>query len=133
MNQKTFEEAMGIPPYNPHLFIKYNKDGSNGQGTYDWGMVRGNDMPTLTLIGAVQRVQSDVFFKAIAECPEPALVIVWDVGSEEFLTFIHPSIPLDPIVGMLAIISNLLVASKLMTTKVGTSGLLGPDGRPMQR
>ena len=119
----TFEELMESNP--PRLVVQFSRNPA-GEETFTWGMV--GNLQKMSLIGNVASAQHDLLAETyIAECPLPALVIV---GGEPSHLFVDPDIPIDPLVGMLEVIKTYLV-SALLASKL--SGLVGPDGRPIQR
>lgn len=113
----------------PRLVVMFRRLGPN-QEQFQWGMV--GQMPLLTLIGYITRVQAELAFKSPEECSELALVIVWDAEQLRFSYFIHPDIPVDSMVGMLETIKGAMVDSRLaQQAKDQQVGLYGPDGKPI--
>lgn len=117
---KKFEEV--VTQDTPRLVVMFKVE--NGAEVFGWGMAGSQQIPRLTAIGAITRVQSEVYFKAPKECPAPALVIIYDPVTKKTDWFIHPSIPVDPLVGMLEAIK----AKILSTQQPRGPSILGPDG-----
>ena len=118
----------------PRLVVEFASDG-RGNEQYKWGMV--GKMPALALLGYIVRVQAELAFRAAEECPESALVISWDAEAQKFSWFINPTVPVDPVVGMLEVVKAFLTGqtrAQMQGNQSGLqgnqSGLLGPDGRP---
>lgn len=109
----------------PRMVVLFKDDGP-GQEKFSWGIV--GNMPAVTLIGAIHRVQCELFTVPGEECPDPALVVTWDEPTNTMDWYVHSSIPVEPLVGMLEIIKLILVNTK-MGQQVA-SAVLGPDGRP---
>ena len=86
----------------------------------------------LTLIGYVTRVQAELQFRSPEPCDLPALVIAWDPVGQAASWFVHPDIPVDPLVGMLEAVKAALVGSRSAQQKAADA-ILGPDGNPMRR
>jgi len=116
-----FAEIMKSSP--PRLVVKYQR---NGGDRFEWGMV--GELPVLTLIGAVTRIQSELPFRAVEECDESAFVIAWD--GNKMVYFIHPDIPIDPLIGMLDMIKTSLIGSR-MAQSLPQVQVLGPHGKPI--
>lgn len=112
----------------PRLVVLFKRDGKNE--TFNWGIV--GAIPMLSLAGAVIHVQSELFSSAGEECPEPALVITWDDAQRVFDWYVHPSVPVEPLVGMLELIKNGII-SQIAKQPVLQQSILGPDGRPIPR
>jgi len=103
----------------------------NGLERFGWGIV--GEVPLLTLIGFLTRVQSDLFFKSPDKCDQSALVVAWDAENKVFDYCVNQHIPVDPLVGMLELVKMTLVKSQLENNKQQHSGvgLFGADGRPL--
>lgn len=112
----------------PRLVVMYQM--VNGKEQFKWGAV--GAIPTLSLIGAIIRVQMELFTTAGEECPEPALVIAWDMATRRFEWFVHPSIPIEALVGMLEAVKITVMNGQQGSGKPA-QGILGPDGMPMIR
>ena len=114
----------------PRLVVMYQR-GPDGSELFQWGIV--GNIPILTLIGAVVRVQTELAADAYhAECDQPALVIVWDAKEYEVHCFLHQDIPTEPLVGMLETIKAALVGSRL-AQHLAAQRILGPDGSAVRR
>lgn len=98
----------------------------NGAETFRWGMV--GDIPNITALGAVAKVQAELYFKAPKQCPAPALVIAYNPASKKVDWFIHPSIPIDLMAGMLEIVKSVILRAG--QPKPQGPSILGPDGTP---
>lgn len=115
-----------IQQNTPRLVVEFRPE----QDRFGWGIV--GQMPILTVVGFLARVQSDLFFRTPPECPEMALVVVWDAETKTFDYFVHPAIPVDPLVGMLDAIKMSLIESQFAKPQNGI-GLFGADGKPLLR
>lgn len=113
----------------PRFVVMYTKEGDAEK--FSWGVV--GQIPILSLIGQISRVQTDLFFKAPDECPEQALVITWDAMTRTFNWFCHPAIPIESLVGMLETIKSTIVATHMARQIAAQQMILGPDGSPMRR
>lgn len=124
-------EFSDIKQDTPRLVIQYSVEG--GQDQFRWGME--GTIPSLTMIGQVARLcvelVSDNPVSAVKYCPQPAVVIAWDEGEEEFGRFVHPGIPVDPLIGMLEVVRQMLTAKLAATGQA--SRLLGANGQPLPR
>lgn len=119
MNEVSkFEEV--VKQDTPRLVVMFKYE--NGTELFQWGVV--GQIPSLTTIGAIVRVQSEIYFKAAKECPAPALVITYDPTTKAVDWFIHPSIPIDPMVGMLEKIKSIVLDAQ----RPKGPSILGPDG-----
>lgn len=123
---KTFAD---IQQDTPRLVVMYKHEA--GKDMYQWGMV--GHMPLSDLIGAVTRVQSEIYFRAAEACPESALVLVWDAEDRRIKWFIHSSIPHDSVVGMLEMIKHAFINSQAAKRAANQQLILGPDGKPIGR
>lgn len=111
----------------PRLVVMFKLE--NGAEMFGWGMV--GEIPRLTTIGAIVRVQSELYFKAGKYCPGPALVIAYNPIAKSINWFINPDIPIDPLAGMLETIKHAILSAggpKLPTA----TPILGPDGVPIR-
>lgn len=117
----------------PRLVVTYRKEHGN-QDRFEWGIA--GEVPILTLVGYVGRVQSDLINQLDEErkdCPESALVVAVDEAGE-FDWYVHRDIPVDPLVGMLEVIKAVLIGSTMSGQRRGPSSpVLGPDGNPMRK
>lgn len=119
----------------PRLVITYHRD-ETGMERFQWGVV--GKIPLMSLIGALCRVQAvlpDV--AGISDdhhCPEPALVITWDDDFRLYDWFVHPSVPVAALVGMMEVVKITVVMSQ-QGRQAGNQqfSILGPDGNPMRR
>lgn len=111
----------------PRLVVRFVI--KNNVETFDWGIV-GKAAP-LSLVGAITRAQSELFVEPGEACPEPALVIAWVNNSPTSEWFVHPSIPLEPLVGMLEVIKQIIISA--VGEQVAKHTILGPDGYPIPR
>lgn len=127
----TEQEAamLGIEENTPRLVVLFNGEG--GGERFQWGIV--GAMPLLTLIGSIVRVQAELAFRAADPCSEPALIIVWREKTKKVDWYVNPSIPVDPLVGMLECVKATLVATHIARSAAAQQIILGPDGRPMRR
>ena len=114
----------------PRLVVEFQYDDSN-QEQIKWGVV--GNMPVLTLVGFVERVQAELAFRKPEECDYMALVIAWDADEKIFRYFVNPQIPVDPLVGMLETIKVVLVDSQRAKVAQQQSRLFGPDGSMYRR
>lgn len=127
----TFAEL--VTPETPQLVISFKL--VDGQEQYGWGMA--GSIPLLSLIGTIVRVQGELPLLEPGdtrhECPHPALVIIWDRNNLKCEWFVHPSIPVDSLLGMLETVKLQVVgvgAAKQQAARQGKM-ILGPDGSPM--
>ncbi len=119
----------------PRLVVMFHRPEPK-QERFQWGMV--GSLPILTCIGCIARVQVELPLIEPDDdryhCPQSALVIAWDAANQRFDWFVHPDIPVDSLVGMLETIKAALVNSQLaQQIRNNQVGIVGPDGRPMQR
>lgn len=118
----------------PRLVVLFKNEG--GAEQFSWGIV--GNVPMMSLIGAIIAAQTDLAtFKGAYPpsrvCLEPALVIAWD-GSCDFKWFVHPSIPLYSLLGMLETIKAMLAGAQLSQMAAAQqTGLVAPSGRPIQK
>ena len=91
----------------------------------------------MTFVGVIARVQAELPLiepeDARYKCPESALVIAWDEGERKFHWFVHPSIPVDSLVGMMEMIKATLVDTHIARSAAAQQVILGPDGQPARR
>lgn len=123
-----FEE--NVNQHTPRLVVTFKS--VRGNETFQWGIV--GNIPMLTIIGAIARVQQELFTVLSSNmCPEPALVITWDEKERTTDWYIHSNVPLEPLAGMLELIKAGLVASHMArgAAMASKGAILGPDGRPM--
>lgn len=111
------------------LVVAYERVGTGE--TFNWGMA--GEMPLMSLLGYITRVQSELAFRKPKECEYPALIITMNRETKEFDWSVHPDIPVDPLVGMLELIKSVILTQH-MAKQMGAqaSPLLGPDGKPMR-
>jgi hypothetical protein len=120
----------------PRLAVGFRR-APDGSEQFEWGIA--GDIPPLTLIGCVRRAQDYLLCRErgegwIPECPQPALVLVWDAEERAMRYYVHPDIPVEPLVGMLEVIAAMLTASRLAQRAASQRvAILGPDGGPMRR
>ena len=110
----------------PRLVVEYDDN------RLKWGIV--GNIPFLPLVGYLARVQSDLFFRTPKTCVPSALIVVYD--GKDFDYFLHPTIPINSLVGMLeAIKSALLQAIQAANEMQRNSGinLYGTDGQLLRR
>jgi hypothetical protein len=130
----NFAEIMATKP--PHLVVLYKREDNTDK--FQWGISGGIQL--LTLVGSIVRVQSDIvnqLAEQCNECPEVAFVMVFSCPSAPapgMLWFLHKSIPVDPLVGMLETIKAALMGSKQAQHMASNkTQVLGPDGQPIRR
>lgn len=143
---RKFEDA--VREETPRLVLLYNRDPKTGQDQFQWGIV--GQIPLLSLLGGIARVQSELFFRAAAPCPVSAFVLAWDAEKRAFDWFVGsfpmPSkgydgedttvetpIPLEPVCGMLETIKGAIVTGLAARRFSNQQLVLGPDGNPMRR
>jgi hypothetical protein len=112
----------------PRLVVMFRREGD--KELFNWGIV--GSIPILTLVGHIVRTQGDLHLLTFEECPEPALCIAWDDEERVFHRFLHPSIPLDSLVGMLETIKQTILATHAARQFAAQQLILGPDGRSMK-
>lgn len=98
---------------------------------FNWGMA--GEIPAMSLLGYITRVQGELAFRNPKDCEHSALIITWDRDKKELDYCVHPSIPIDSLVGMLELIKAVILTAH-MGGHTGSRGtpLLGPDGKPMR-
>ncbi len=111
----------------PRLVVLFTN--VSGRETYQWGVV--GEIPILSLIGAIIRVQTEMFINVGEECPEPALVITHI--DHTFDWYIHSSIPVESMVGMLETVKQAVLAAQIARQASQNQVILGPDGNPIPR
>lgn len=121
-----FEDVIATNPPCLVVSLKYQ----DGVEVFDWGMGGASQIPRLTALGAICRVQSEIHFKAAKECPVSALVIVYDLNTKKTDWFMNPSIPIDPLVGMLETIKYAIM--NVERPKSQLPMIFGPDGNPVR-
>lgn len=129
----TFENS--VKDDTPRLVVMFRR-GPDGGEQFQWGVV--GAMPILTLIGYIARIQSDLVNELAEErnsCPHLALVVARTEGEVMPLRtwdwWVHPDIPVDPLVGMLDTIKAALIDSRTAQQALAQrTQLLGPDGKP---
>ena len=128
---KKFNEV--VSESTPRLVVTYSAD-SSGAESYQWGVVHGDRIPVLNLLGQINKVQLELASDVSYSCPESALVIAWDSDSKEFHWFIHLDIPELSIIGMLAASKSLIVEGQV-TRRIASQKvqLFGADGNPLKR
>ena len=116
----------------PRLVIMFRQDGDNEM--FQWGIV--GKVPVLTFVGVITRVQTELPLiepgDVRHDCPESALVIAWG-GGHKFSWFVHPSIPVDSLVGMMEMVKATLVDTHIARSAAAQQVILGPDGQPARR
>lgn len=110
----------------PRLVVTFKNE--NGNEMFQWG-VAGN-LPLLTVIGFITKIQSDVYYKDITPCSNSSLVIVWDKSKNDLECFLDKSIPVHSLVGMLETIKFTLMATNVAKAHANQQVILGPNGRP---
>lgn len=109
----------------------FRHEGEND--VFQWGVI--GTIPTLNLIGAISRAQSDLWHRRPAACPKPALVIAWDQEQRVFHYFVDPAIPTAGLVGMLETIKLVITTthmSRQPEAQQASPRILGVDGQPMR-
>lgn len=125
------EFSQSVKQDTPRLVVQFKCNGD--KESFAWGVV--GNIPVLSLIGTITRVQSELFFRTPPESPELALVIAFDVVTRKLDWFCHPSIPVDSLCGMLETIKTTIIAQHMVAQvqAQARSSVLGPDGRPIIR
>jgi hypothetical protein len=127
-----------VKPDTPRLVVTYHRD-ERAQERFQWGVV--GEIPILALLGAIARAQDGLLNHVPdGECPERALVIAWNALHGECAWFVHPDVPVLPLVGMLGLVRATIEATHMARQAAaqqvpaqGLSRLLGPDGAPLPR
>ena len=128
----NLQELMQTNP--PRLVVEF-EPASDGKHRLTWGVI--GNLPIMSLIGFMERVQRDLLFFVGPSCDAPMLVIIWtgpatDGRDSEFTWFVNPMIPVDALVGMLEAIKTTIVLSQINQMGPGKqSSLVGPDGKPI--
>lgn len=108
---------------------------------FGWAMMGNGGIPSLSLIGSLAKVQADLDLsrnEPCHACSDVALVIAWDEGKKQAEWFVHPSIPSEPLLGMIEVVKQMVLLPILqqqmqnMARQKGPA-LLGPNGMPMKR
>jgi hypothetical protein len=119
------EEIIRANPTTPRMVILYRNKG--GTDRFQWGLL--GDLPVLTLVGYITRVQADLQFRSPEPCDAMGMVVL--TGPWRY--FVNPGIPVDPLVGMLETIKAALVGSRVgQSAAAQRVQVLGPDGTPMR-
>ena len=125
----NFAETMSADP--PRLVVMFQR-GHDGSEQFQWGVV--GQMPILSLIGGIARAQISLADGGwMPECDDDAkaFVIAWNKDERELSHFLHPEIPVEPLIGMLETIKAMLVGSRLGQHNAAQKvELLRPDGTP---
>ena len=124
---RKFEDVM--KPDTPRLVVLFKQEGEKEM--FQWGVV--GQMPLLTLVGRLHAIQSELHFGTVKDCPESALVVIWDAEAKVFASFVHPSVPTDSLVGMLEAIKHSLVATHMTRSAGAKQIILGTNGRLVGR
>ena len=124
---KDFQTTMLANP--PRLVVLFRRT-EGGEEQFQWGVV--GKIPLLSLIGFITRVQAELAFRSPDPCPEQALAIMLqDDGKLAY--YVHPDIPIDPLVGMLETIKSALTDSRTAQHAAAQQvKIVGPDGLPMR-
>jgi hypothetical protein len=121
-----------LNPGVPHLAVIF-KRGPDGGESFGWGAT--GNIPMLSLIGAITQAQHELPENRQYDdwqCSEPLFVIIWNQAERSLDWFVHPDIPLDPLIGMLETIKLTLVQSWAAQQQMARQPLvLGPDGSPV--
>lgn len=115
----------------PRLVVMFRRGEDGKDDQFQWGVI--GQIPMLSLIGAIVRVQGELYFRSPNECPEQALVIIYDSVTKAFDWFVHPDVPVDAMAGMLEAIKFTITASRMAQQKANQQVILGPDGLPIKR
>lgn len=115
---EKFEDV--VTSETPRIVVMFRYEG--GTEHFQWGIV--GEIPRITALGALTRVQSELYYKAAKICPALALVITYNPSIKKIDWFIHPDAPIDPIVGMLETIKFAILSAQ----QPNKSSILGPDG-----
>lgn len=121
----------------PRLVVTFQRPAPD-QENFQWGIA--GSVPLIVLIGKIVRVQADLPMLEPGApeyaIPESALVISWDGKAFHYL--VHPSIPVDSMIGMLEMVKMALITSQAAQQARNQQimprrqPLLGPDGQPMR-
>ena len=128
----NFAELLQTNP--PRLVIKFRYAG-DGSEQFEWGIE--GKMPLLSIIGKLLEVQHCLWADPHDDeydCPEQAVVIMWDASTSTFRWFIHKDTPVDAMNGMLETVKMALMQARAVQHAAAQrmqSPILGPDGRPM--
>ena len=115
----------------PRLVVMFHSP-APGHERFQWGIV--GKIPILSTIGYITYIQAELVLPSQPTCDQLALVIVWDADRTMFDYFVHPSIPVNSLVGMLELIKAALVDSQMAQhVRNQQVGLCGPDGQPIMR
>lgn len=130
----------------PRLVVTFGRDAA-GNEQFGFGMV--GSIPPLSLIGYLARIRSilpggDHLHSNMRAVPvpqwnaPPALVVAWDAAARECSWFVGADVPTDPLVGFLELVGAMLVDTQLAAMAQAARGgrqvgIVGPDGRPINR
>lgn len=137
MKLPTFDELMATNP--PRIEVMFRR-GPGGEEQFQWGITE-RGIPILTAIGLIVRVQGELPLLEPGDerhsCgTRQSLVIAVDRTNttKSMRWFLGPDIPLDPLLGILETIKDMLVSSQLAQRATANhSTIVGPDGSPMRR
>lgn len=128
-----YAEVMATNP--PRVRVDY-ASAEDGSERFTWGIVGG--MPGMSLIGAIAGVQSaliQVEPLAFERCDDSSLVLVFlkdAPAGEQFVWFVHPGIPMEPLIGMLEVVKQSLVGAQMAQMAASQSRILAADGGPIR-
>ena len=114
----------------PRLVVMFGWAG-DGSESFQWGIV--GKIPLLTLLGCIVRVQGELSFRSPDECDQMALVVTWNEQTRKCEWYVHPDIPVDPLVGMLETIKEAILQSLLARRAANQKVVLGADGQPYRK
>lgn len=130
------EQLVTENPRYPRLVVMHlrNQDGSS-RGL-NWGVCGG--FPVMAMIGMLTRIQMELQLGLTDRVPEPcsveALAVLYDPQENKFQWFVHPDIPVDPLVGYIDLIKSTMASSHMAQGVArDQTCLLGPDGMPFGR
>ena len=130
----NYAEIMATNP--PRVRVDYAR-AEDGSERFSWGLV-GGGIPGMSLIGAISVVQSaliQVEPLAFERCDESALVLVYlkdAPAGEQFAWFVHPDIPMEPLIGMLEVAKQTLVSAQMAQMAQAQSRIVAANGGPIR-
>lgn len=120
----------------PRVVVQWEKGATPDKDKYSTTLQGG--MPVSQLVGFLTRVQSELMFRRPDECDELALVVFFDPATMKMSWFVHPSVPVDPLIGTLEVLKATLVGNQLadiakQQARAAQNGLVDQFGNPIAR
>ncbi len=107
----------------------------DGTKQFQWGMA--GQIPLLSLVGGIVRIQQELFLRSPNPCRAPALVLAWEPEGPETAGrlewFLNSQIDLDALCGYLETVKLTILGTyqaRQAAAQQVQMKVLGPDGRP---